>query len=58
MASTFAGFVLVYMVTTKFFPIISLWEIEEGREQSVQEVSDRVASYLPDKIDEVRSWDS
>jgi molybdopterin-containing oxidoreductase family membrane subunit len=49
MAGTFAGFVLVYMVATKFFPIISLWEIQEGREESVKEVADRVASYLPDK---------
>ena len=50
MAGTFAGFVLVYMVATKFFPIISLWEIQEGREESVREVSERVASYLPDEI--------
>lgn len=48
MAGTFAGFVLVYMVATKFFPIISIWEIEEGREASVREVSERVAEYLPD----------
>jgi molybdopterin-containing oxidoreductase family membrane subunit len=51
MAATFAGFILVYMVATKFFPIISLWEIEEGREQSVEEVSERVASYLPDRVE-------
>jgi molybdopterin-containing oxidoreductase family membrane subunit len=55
MAGTFAGFVLVYMVATKFFPIISLWEIQEGRELSVKEVSERVAGYLPD---EVRSTNS
>jgi molybdopterin-containing oxidoreductase family membrane subunit len=48
MAGTLAGFVLVYMVATKFFPIISIWEIQEGREKSVEEVSARVASYLPD----------
>ncbi len=51
MAATFSGFVLVYMVATKFFPIISLWEIQEGREESVREVSERVASYLPDRIE-------
>jgi len=55
MAATFSGFVLVYMVATKFFPIISLWEIQEGREESVREVSERVASYLPDKIEAVQS---
>jgi Ni/Fe-hydrogenase subunit HybB-like protein len=51
MASTFSGFALVYMVATKFFPIISLWEIQEGREESVREVSERVASYLPDRVE-------
>jgi molybdopterin-containing oxidoreductase family membrane subunit len=51
MSATFSGFVLVYMVATKFFPIISLWEIKEGREESVEEVSRRVASYLPDKVE-------
>jgi molybdopterin-containing oxidoreductase family membrane subunit len=51
MAATFSGFILVYMVATKFFPIISLWEIQEGREESVREVSERVASYLPDRIE-------
>ena len=55
MAGTFAGFVLFYMVATKFFPIISLWEIQEGREQSVKEVSERVASYLPDKMEAAES---
>jgi molybdopterin-containing oxidoreductase family membrane subunit len=50
MAATFSGFILVYMVATKFFPIISLWEIQEGREEGVREVSERVASYLPDEI--------
>jgi molybdopterin-containing oxidoreductase family membrane subunit len=55
MAGTFAGFILVYMVATKFFPIISLWEIEEGREDSVREVSERVAGYLPDDMEATTS---
>ena len=50
MAGTFAGFVLVYMIAVKFFPIISLWEIQEGRELSKKEVTKRVESYLPDEI--------
>jgi molybdopterin-containing oxidoreductase family membrane subunit len=54
MAATFAGFILVYMIATKFFPIISLWEIQEGREESVKEVSERVASYLPDNVEVAR----
>jgi len=47
LAGTFAGFVLLYMAATKFFPIISIWEIKEGRELSVEEVSERVGTYLP-----------
>jgi hypothetical protein len=38
------------MVATKFFPIISIWEIKEGREKSIEEVSERVAGYLPDDL--------
>jgi molybdopterin-containing oxidoreductase family membrane subunit len=48
MAATFSGFILLYMVATKFVPIVSIWEIKEGREQSVREVSERVAEYLPE----------
>jgi len=55
MAGTFSGFVLVYMVATKFFPIVSIWEIQEGREKSVEEVSERVAAYLPDDVAAVAS---
>ena len=47
MSATFSGFILLYMVATKFVPIVSIWEIKEGREESVQEVADRVAGYLP-----------
>ena len=55
MAGTFSGFVLVYMVATKFFPIVSIWEIQEGREKSVEEVKQRVAAYLPDDVAAVAS---
>ena len=54
MAGTFSGFVLVYMVATKFFPIVSIWEIKEGREKAIAEVSERVAAYLPDTLTGVR----
>ena len=40
-------FILLYAVFTKLFPIISIWEVGEGREHSVQEVTERVESYLP-----------
>ena len=42
-----AVFVLGYVLFSKFFPVISIWEIEEGREESVEEVEKRVKSYLP-----------
>ncbi len=42
-----AVFVLGYVLFSKFFPIISIWEIEEGREESIKEVEERVKSYLP-----------
>jgi molybdopterin-containing oxidoreductase family membrane subunit len=48
MAATFSGFILLYMVATKFVPIVSIWEMKEGRELSVQEVSERVSGYLPE----------
>ncbi len=48
MGAAFAGFILLYMVATKFIPIVSIWEIREGREESVKQVSARVATYLPD----------
>jgi molybdopterin-containing oxidoreductase family membrane subunit len=46
MGATFSGFILLYMLATKFIPIVSIWEIKEG-EQSVQDVAERVAEYLP-----------
>ena len=49
--SIFAGcisfFILLYMVFTKVFPIVSIWEIREGREKSVAEVQERIKTYLP-----------
>ncbi len=49
--SIFAGaaatFALLYMVFTKVFPIVSIWEIREGRHAAVREVVERVRSYLP-----------
>lgn len=46
-AGCFAAFILLYMTFTKIFPIVSIWEIEEGRESSLQEVHERVKGYLP-----------
>ena len=43
----FATFILLYVLFTKVFPIVSVWEIQEGREKSLDEVHDRVMTYLP-----------
>lgn len=40
-------FILGFMLFAKFFPIISIWEIEEGREESIKVVAERIQSYLP-----------
>ena len=44
MAATSAGFILLYMVATKFVPVVSIWEIKEARE-SAKGVAERVARY-------------
>lgn len=43
----FALFTLIYMTFTKLFPIVSLWEVQEGREKAQGEVTERLRSYLP-----------
>lgn len=49
--SIFAGcisfFILLYMTFTKIFPIVSIWEVREGREKSMAEVQERIRTYLP-----------
>lgn len=54
--SLFAGgvavFILGYLLFAKFFPVISVWEIQEGRETSIKEVAHRLRSYLPDELPE------
>lgn len=47
-AGSFAFFILLYMAFTKVFPIISIWEVEEGRKQSVSETRKRLLTYLPE----------
>ena len=50
--SLFAGgvvvFVMGFMVFSKFFPLVSIWEVEEGRTHGKKEVEERIHSYLPD----------
>ncbi len=43
-----ASFILGFVVFARFFPLISIWEIREGREHAVAETVERVEGYLPD----------
>jgi molybdopterin-containing oxidoreductase family membrane subunit len=47
LAGCFAAFILLYILFTKLFPIVSIWEVQEGREKSIAEVTARLESYLP-----------
>ncbi|MFQ5663345.1 MAG: hypothetical protein ACE5HL_05910, partial [Terriglobia bacterium] len=42
-----ATFIFLYMLFTRFFPIVSIWEVREGRERALDEVAERVKSYMP-----------
>jgi molybdopterin-containing oxidoreductase family membrane subunit len=41
-------FILGYMMFARFFPVISVWEIQEGRHESAMTVTERITSYMPD----------
>lgn len=43
-----AGFVLLYVIFAKLFPLISIWELEEG-EEALQIRMEAMKSYLPDE---------
>ncbi len=47
-AGAIAAFCLGFMVFAKFFPLICIWEIEEGRSEALEESVERFRSYLPD----------
>ncbi len=47
LAGCFAAFILLYVLFTKLFPIVSIWEVQEGREKSIAEVTARLEAYLP-----------
>ncbi|NOY05987.1 MAG: polysulfide reductase NrfD [Chlorobi bacterium] len=51
-AGGIAVFMLGFLLFAKFFPLISVWEIQEGRASSIKEVAHRLRSYLPDELEE------
>jgi molybdopterin-containing oxidoreductase family membrane subunit len=46
-AACFAFLALAYMVLSKFFPIISLWEVREGRTDALGQTRERLREYYP-----------
>jgi molybdopterin-containing oxidoreductase family membrane subunit len=40
-------FLLLYLGFTKLFPIVSVWEVEEGIEHGPRETTERIATYYP-----------
>jgi hypothetical protein len=42
-----SGFALLYMIFTRLFPIVSIWEIQEGIDRSIPDVTRRLQTYLP-----------
>ncbi|MBI4051969.1 MAG: polysulfide reductase NrfD [Elusimicrobia bacterium] len=46
-AGCLAAFALLYTVFTRLFPIVSIWEVREGKEHAEEEVSERIRTYFP-----------
>lgn len=49
MAGCFAAFALLYMLFARVFPIVSIWEMNEGVNEAAQSVSHRIMSYFSPK---------
>ena len=47
LAGCLSFFSLLYALFTKYFPIVPIWEVREGREKSIAQVEERIRSYLP-----------
>ncbi|MDH5561642.1 MAG: polysulfide reductase NrfD [Deltaproteobacteria bacterium] len=47
MMGCFALFGLIYVMFCKLFPIVSIWEVREGREETMKIVQERVERYTP-----------
>ena len=49
-AGGIATFILGFVIFARFFPLISVWEIQEGRRLSIAETTERLEGYLPDSL--------
>jgi len=43
----FAGLILLYVIFARLFPVVSIWEMKEGKEKAIAEVTDRFKAYQP-----------
>jgi len=50
-----ASLMLGFTLFSRFFPLISIWEIQEGREESIPHTIERLEHYLPDPAPAPRS---
>jgi len=46
-----AVFCFLFLLFSKVFPLISIWEIKEGRSAGLDEAKERLDSYLPDTVE-------
>lgn len=46
-AGCIAAFILLYTFFSKLFPVISIWEVREGRTKGLEEAVERLKGYLP-----------
>ena len=47
-AGCLAAFVFLYMLFSKFFPIVSVWEVQEGIDESIPTITKCYEGYMPD----------
>jgi Ni/Fe-hydrogenase subunit HybB-like protein len=48
LAGCISLFILLYVLFTKVFPIVPVWEVREGREKAAATVAARITSYMPE----------
>ncbi|MBI4230770.1 MAG: polysulfide reductase NrfD [Planctomycetes bacterium] len=54
-AGCLAAFALLYMLFARVFPIVSIWEVQEGVDVAIPEINKRFEGYMPDVPDEAGS---
>jgi len=47
-AGCVSAFILLYMLFAKMFPIVSVWEVQEGIETAIPEINERFHGYMPE----------